>query len=542
MSDPPARTARAKRPRSGAGEPLLVLLSGGGDSVCLLDVAVRLGAQVSALHVNYGLRPDGRRRRGVLPAALRAAGGAARVERVRAARRRATSRPRRATRATRWRRPATDRATTRRRTPPPTRRRRCSTGWPCRPAAGRCWGMERPARPAGAAAARGDARGGARVPAASATSSWREDPSNDDPRFARARVRHEVVPALKHARARRPSARSPRPRGSCARRPRCSTCGRRTRSRRWAAAPRSRWRRSRELPAALRRLVLRRLAESAAGGRAPALAQRRRTRCWPSGARGTKSLDLGGGLRAVAEYGTLRFVPAREDAGPPEPVELLVPGSVRVRRLGGRGPARRRRARCPCRRAAVGGRWCAPGARATAMRPVGLGGTKTLQDLFTDRKVPRALRRRCPWSRLAARSCGWPAWRSTSASPARGRGRSPWASARARSDEAAAPGRLRLAADGRPRHRRDPRAARRARAPRARARRGDLARLRGPRPAAGGRAQGRGLLPLRPHAPPRARVRGGLHGRRLVRLLHRLVAGWCGSSRTSTRRSRAATC
>ena len=38
------------------GAPLLVLLSGGGDSVCLLDVAVRLDARVSALHVNYGLR------------------------------------------------------------------------------------------------------------------------------------------------------------------------------------------------------------------------------------------------------------------------------------------------------------------------------------------------------------------------------------------------------------------------------------------------------------------------------------------------------
>ena len=30
------------------------------------------------------------------------------------------------------------------------------------------------------------------------------------------------------------------------------------------------------------------------------------------------------------------------------------------------------------------------------MRPLGLGGTKTLQDLFTDRKVPRALRRTLP--------------------------------------------------------------------------------------------------------------------------------------------------
>ena len=37
-------------------EPLLALVSGGGDSVALLDVAVRLGARVSVLHVNYGLR------------------------------------------------------------------------------------------------------------------------------------------------------------------------------------------------------------------------------------------------------------------------------------------------------------------------------------------------------------------------------------------------------------------------------------------------------------------------------------------------------
>ena len=55
MSEAPLEAARASglvRP----DEPLLVLVSGGGDSVCLLDVALRLGASVSALHVNYGLR------------------------------------------------------------------------------------------------------------------------------------------------------------------------------------------------------------------------------------------------------------------------------------------------------------------------------------------------------------------------------------------------------------------------------------------------------------------------------------------------------
>lgn len=39
-----------------AGEPLVVMLSGGRDSVCLLHVAVELGAAVTALHVDYGLR------------------------------------------------------------------------------------------------------------------------------------------------------------------------------------------------------------------------------------------------------------------------------------------------------------------------------------------------------------------------------------------------------------------------------------------------------------------------------------------------------
>ena len=42
----------------GSEQPLVVLLSGGRDSVCLLDVAVALreARAVSALHVNYGLR------------------------------------------------------------------------------------------------------------------------------------------------------------------------------------------------------------------------------------------------------------------------------------------------------------------------------------------------------------------------------------------------------------------------------------------------------------------------------------------------------
>jgi tRNA(Ile)-lysidine synthase len=40
------------------GSDVVVLLSGGRDSVCLLDVAVALGCAVRALHVNYGLRAE----------------------------------------------------------------------------------------------------------------------------------------------------------------------------------------------------------------------------------------------------------------------------------------------------------------------------------------------------------------------------------------------------------------------------------------------------------------------------------------------------
>jgi len=41
-----------------AGGSVVVLLSGGRDSVCLLDVAVRIAGTVAAVHVNYGLRDE----------------------------------------------------------------------------------------------------------------------------------------------------------------------------------------------------------------------------------------------------------------------------------------------------------------------------------------------------------------------------------------------------------------------------------------------------------------------------------------------------
>jgi tRNA(Ile)-lysidine synthase len=64
---PPEATPDEVRERVRAGgligrpsQPVLAMLSGGRDSVCLLDVAVSLcgAGDVQALHVNYGLRPE----------------------------------------------------------------------------------------------------------------------------------------------------------------------------------------------------------------------------------------------------------------------------------------------------------------------------------------------------------------------------------------------------------------------------------------------------------------------------------------------------
>ena len=157
-----------------------------------------------------------------------------------------------------------------------------------------------------------DARGGARRTCGRAASSWREDPSNADRRFARARVRHDLLEVLADDRAggraddrgdRAPAARGGGGAGCRGRwRPWRSWAGdRRCRPRSWA----------RQLPA-VRRLVLRRLAEAAGGELRAGDAER----ILALGGRGSKSLDLGGGLRAVVEYGTLRFTRSPSAASP----------------------------------------------------------------------------------------------------------------------------------------------------------------------------------------------------------------------------------
>jgi tRNA(Ile)-lysidine synthase len=155
----------------------------------------------------------------------------------------------------------------------------------------------------------------------------------------------------------------------------------------------------RELPPAMRRLVVQRLADEAAGGFAPG-AGRRADELAALSDRGTAMLDIGCGLRAVVEYGVLRIQPLGDDPARPASVALTIPGQVsfgacEVRCEVG-APAREPGV---VDRATLGSSqllvraWRA----GDRMAPLGLGGaTKSLQDLFTGRRVPRVERARLP--------------------------------------------------------------------------------------------------------------------------------------------------
>ncbi|MQA73862.1 MAG: tRNA lysidine(34) synthetase TilS [Solirubrobacterales bacterium] len=155
-------------------------------------------------------------------------------------------------------------------------------------------------------------------------------------------------------------------------------------------------------PPALQRLALRALAERAAGrsvalGRARA-AQILRLASTPEGG----TIELGGGAEAICEARHVRFVAAELDAAP-RPAGLALPGRARVGEWEVRAelhpgpvdPAGPDLATLDA--AALAGpievRTWRDGDR---MRPLGMTGTKTLQDLFTDCGVPRSLRHALP--------------------------------------------------------------------------------------------------------------------------------------------------
>jgi tRNA(Ile)-lysidine synthase len=370
-----------------SGEPLLVMVSGGADSICLLDVAVRLGARASALHVDHGLRPDSAADAEVCRRACERLGVPLAVERLEgldaggAGNLQAAARDARYALAERHAEgdyaaahTATDQLETLLYRLAVSPGRRALLGMRSR--RGR---LVRPLLEV--------TREATRAYCGERGLEWRDDPSNEDVRFARARVRHEVVSALREL--------NPALERTVADtieqlRDEATVLDDAVRA---AGSPPFALDDLRRLPRALARLVLRTAAEGAAGSPV-ALPPRDADRILALGAAGTTTVELPGGVRAVAEYGAVRFERGPAEAVP-EPARLAVPGRVRF------GPwvmEARDGAGDDLLDAATLGpvltvRTWRHGDR---MRPAGLGGTKTLQDLFTDRKVPRAERATWP--------------------------------------------------------------------------------------------------------------------------------------------------
>jgi tRNA(Ile)-lysidine synthase len=256
---------------------------------------------------------------------------------------------------------------------------------------------------------------------------WREDSSNTGDRFARGRIRHGLLAELRRV---HPAAEANVLRTAEILRAEADVLDEVVGV---ALAGRSRIALSRlaALPPALARLAVIRLAEDAAGVAVAGVGARVGELLALGRGGGSAQLDVGGGVRAVVEYGVLRFARAADEAlAPPEPVALPVPGVVAF------GPWRlscalEEPATAPPARGGAGRGRGTPGGRSQGvrggtavtlydvgvldaaalggralevrgwragdrMRPLGLAGSRAVSDLFTDRRVPRARRAGMP--------------------------------------------------------------------------------------------------------------------------------------------------
>jgi tRNA(Ile)-lysidine synthase len=199
---------------------------------------------------------------------------------------------------------------------------------------------------------------------------WREDPTNEAGDFARNRIRNELLPALRSI---HPAAEANILRTLETLRDEAEVLDA-------LVDTEPSVERIAALPPALRRLTVQAIAgEPSVSARADEILA--------LGSRGgTAALDLGGGLRAVVEYGRLRF-----DHGPPpvpEPARLSVPGAVAF----GAG-------RVTCELVADGPLDADALAAELEVRPWRAGDRlcrRTLQDRFTDLKLPRERRHQVP--------------------------------------------------------------------------------------------------------------------------------------------------
>ncbi|MHB8690950.1 MAG: tRNA lysidine(34) synthetase TilS [Solirubrobacteraceae bacterium] len=227
--------------------------------------------------------------------------------------------------------------------------------------------------------------------------SWRDDSSNESDAYVRNRIRHSLVPLLAEL---HPGASANLLELAARLRAEGEVLDELVESELRGSGSIS-LKKLRELPPALAALVVQRLADEALGAPAAGVA-RRAPEVLALSDRGTVTLDLGHNLRAIAEYGAVRVAIAQpervkdrmEPYPAPPPTALSVPGEADFD--GGRvvcelvEPVREQGVldRDSLGDELVVRSWL-PGDR---MRPLGLNGSKSLQDLFTARRVPREQR------------------------------------------------------------------------------------------------------------------------------------------------------
>jgi tRNA(Ile)-lysidine synthase len=366
------------------GRPVVVLLSGGRDSVCLLDLAARISGRARALHVDYALRPDSAAdaehcavlcaRLGVPldvhrpgPPEGNVQAWARAVRYAEAERLAAESGALIAAGHT-----ATDQVETVLYRLAASPGRRALLGM--RPREGR---LIRPLL--------GITREETAAYCAERGLPWQEDPSNATAAYARNRIRHELLPLL---RAVHPAAEANVLRTLETLRDEAEVLDALVADALAAAGDPPEVAALAALPPALARMAVQALA-----GEQPVA--RRVPEILALGARGgSAALDLGGGLRAVVEYGRLRFETGPEPS-PLKAARLAVPGRTP---FGGGVLVAERGPDLPVADGVLDAAACGAGLEVRCwrpgdrMRPLGLGGSRSLQDLFTDRKVPRARR------------------------------------------------------------------------------------------------------------------------------------------------------